>query len=345
VYASDVAQELITLMRGFFSMPVISTLAKRGVVDQMLAAERFRAADLTGIRNTQALCQSLRYLARLGLLRSCESPQDSFELTPLGRDALRRSSSFFVPHSYLEYMHSYERLLEDSSLDLSASVDRLENVIGSGLTHQRYFVPALSHLRRRLRFEVVVDLGCGGGHFLRELVKAIPGTAVVGVDLSPVSLRAAEESLGSESDVTTVCADAFDVDEWSIPAHAAAGNRAVAITMWFLVHEVSRGDVDRVVRFFERIHASFPHAPIVLGELVRLPESVLAHHHQVSVMPEYLFFHELSGQGILSWEEYEQVLQRIPYTRSFEKTFDDLKDDHGRYLPSAFVWGLTPVPQ
>ena len=40
-------------------------------------------------------------------------------------------------------------------------------------------------------------------------------------------------------------------------------------------------------------------------------------------MPEYLFFHKLSGQGILSWSDYKSLLVDCPYSLEYEWKFDD----------------------
>ena len=58
-------------------------------------------------------------------------------------------------------------------------------------------------------------------------------------------------------------------------------------------------------------------------------------------MPEFLFFHEISGQGVLSWQEYREILEEVPYDLSAEKVFDILKHN-GEDIPSGFVWYLTP---
>ena len=40
-------------------------------------------------------------------------------------------------------------------------------------------------------------------------------------------------------------------------------------------------------------------------------------------MPEYLFFHKVSGQGILSWKDYKSLLVDCPYRLEYEWKFDD----------------------
>ena len=116
----------------------------------------------------------------------------------------------------------------------------------------------------------------------------------------------------------------------------------MAISMWFLLHEISRNQPDILIDFLHQIHMKFPTAPIVIGEVVRQSENILLSNNMRSLLPEYLFFHEMSGQGILSWEEYRSVLNSSAYDLEVEKLFDEALDKDGNKIPSTFVWCLIP---
>jgi hypothetical protein len=114
------------------------------------------------------------------------------------------------------------------------------------------------------------------------------------------------------------------------------------VSLWFVLHEFTAGMVDRAVRFFKDLHAQLPGADIIVGEIVNLPPEVMAAGRGESIMPEFLLFHALSGQGVLTWEQHRQVLGDIPYTLAAEVLFDELPDGAGGLLPSSFVWHLLP---
>jgi hypothetical protein len=60
-------------------------------------------------------------------------------------------------------------------------------------------------------------------------------------------------------------------------------------------------------------------------------------------MPEYLFFHELSKQGILLWPEYNEMLRNSPYCLENEWLFDEATlEDNSSKEPSTFLWILSP---
>ena len=78
---------------------------------------------------------------------------------------------------------------------------------------------------------------------------------------------------------------------------------------------------------------------MVIGEIVRLEDKILNEIYNKSLMPEYLFFHKISGQGIMSWKEYKALLIDSPYTLEYKWLFDNANKSK---VPSAFVWILKP---
>jgi SAM-dependent methyltransferase len=341
----EVVEDIVVLLRGFFSTPIISTLGRMGVLDAMGLASSFTVEDFPAIANKKLLETTFRYFVRIGLLEKINNQDDVFTASDLGKEIFRRANSFYVPHSYFEYMHHYQDLIHDSSNQVTCVVERLENVIGSGKTHERYFPPIISFLKRKVDFDVIVDIGCGDGRFLSTFLKEIPDKKVVGIDLSKLSTEETSKNLRNQFpqlDITMVCSDALAVPAWSKEVIRAAGTGKIVIAMWFLLHEISGNNPENLVEFFRRIHEVFPVAPVVVGEVVRQSDDVLLNNNSRSIMSEYLFFHEMSGQGILSWEGYRGVLNNIPYQLSIERLFDESPGSDGKKIPSAFVWCLMP---
>ncbi len=341
----EIIEDIVVLLRGFFSTPIISSLGRLGALDTMRSALKFTVDDFPNIPNKKLLQDTFRYFKRLGLIENIDGQGKVYRASDLGKEIFRRSHSFYVPHSYFEYMYHYHRLIQDPSAKMKHEVERLENVIGSGKTHQRYFPPVISFLKRKINFEVIADIGCGDGQFLSAFLRDNTGKKVVGIDISKLSTEATYKNLQEQypqQEVTMVCSDALDVNKWSEPVLRVAGTGKVVISMWFLLHEISRNKPDNVIEFFRQIHELFPRTPIVVGEVVRQSDDILSKHNARSIMPEYLFFHEVSGQGILSWEGYRGILNNIPYELLFERLFDEAPDNDGKKIPSAFIWCLMP---
>lgn len=342
---SKITEEIVLLMRGFFSTPVISSLGRLGVLNAMISATSFTVDDFLNIPNKKLLQDSFHYFLRLGFIEHVDNQEDIFKVTELGRQIFHRCSSFYVPHSYYEYMNKYYEQLLNPFGKISQKVERLENVIGSGKTHQRYFPPAISFLKRKVNFNVIVDIGCGDGHFLSVFLKNISKKKVVGIDISQIAIDVTYRNLHAQypnQEISVICSDAFDIEKWSKELFRIAGTERIAISMWFLIHEISKNKPDIVIKYLKQIHKIFPDAPIIICELVRHRDDILAKNRTVSIMAEYLFFHELSGQGILSWEEYQKILNNIPYKLLSERLFDEIPDGKRKFVPSSFVWCLVP---
>jgi len=94
-----------------------------------------------------------------------------------------------------------------------------------------------------------------------------------------------------------------------------------------------------VKKFLKSLHKNFPNSNLLIGEIIKHDQKTLNEIYKKSLMPEYLFFHKVSGQGILSWKDYKSLLVDCPYSLEYEWKFDD---DNSFKIPSAFVWVLKP---
>jgi len=345
MFKREIIEDITVLLRGFFSTPMISSLGRLGVLDKIKSASSFAVDDFPNVANKKLLSDTFRYFVRIGLMENMDNKFNLYRASDLGKEIFRRANSFYVPHSYSEYMYRYHDLVQNPSVAKECEVERLENVIGSGITHQRYFPPAISFLKRKLTFDLIVDIGCGDGQFLSAFLKSLPEKKTIGVDISKLSIEETHKNLKAQypqKELSTVCCDALDVDKWSKEVLHVAGTDKIVISMWFLLHEISKNRPTDVGEFFRKIHKIFPSAPIIVGEVVRQSDEILAKNNSKSIMSEYLFFHEMSNQGILSWDEYRQVLEDIPYELVFERLFDEAPDSSGNRMPSAFLWTLLP---
>ena len=84
-----------------------------------------------------------------------------------------------------------------------------------------------------------------------------------------------------------------------------------------------------------------PNAHIVAGELVKPDYTAMVGNKYNSIMPEYMLFHNLSGQGVLNHKELLHVLKNIPYKLTKNKNFDIIKNKK-LSTPSAVAWLLEP---
>ena len=56
-------------------------------------------------------------------------------------------------------------------------------------------------------------------------------------------------------------------------------------------------------------------------------------------MPEFLFFHNISGQGVIDYFVLKKMLKEVPQKLKKELKFDVIKNKKNA-KPSAFIWKL-----
>ena len=334
-------EAIIGLLRGQIACPLISCLGQLGWLERIMQGPFDLDSFGPGI-DPKTLRSVMTYLTSIRLVSA--QGDTTFTTTPLGAKVFRRYGAFCILHSYEDYLVRLRSLLVPDGSP-RPRVDRLRNVVGSGALHDRkFFVPALELLGSE-PYELIADVGCGNGQFLLGCLNRFPRASVVAIDLSAIAVEETVNRIGrasAETAITGVVADGADVAEWS--AHLQpAGQRArrALVSLWFLVHEISQGDVRVVVDFFRTLHAHCPDATVLMGEVVRMPEDLLADNRSQSLLPELTLLHDLSGQGLLSWPQWQSVLREIPYAITRQRQFDVLVGPDGVSQPSSFVWCLA----
>ena len=56
-------------------------------------------------------------------------------------------------------------------------------------------------------------------------------------------------------------------------------------------------------------------------------------------MPEYMLFHDLSGQGVFSYEDLETIIKKSKFKIEKKILFDELKTDK-KTIPSCITYVL-----
>ena len=88
----------------------------------------------------------------------------------------------------------------------------------------------------------VLDLACGTGHYSRVLL-AVGAASVVGIDISPVMIEAAEASSSSTSDKST-----FQVGDCSKPVAFDGGPFDLVVGSWLLNYAPSGKEMTNMFR-------------------------------------------------------------------------------------------------
>lgn len=338
--------ELISLLRGFFSLPVIISLSKLGVIEKILNKE-ISASNLKNIKNKKFLNSIFRYLCSLGILQFGKKikNEQKFKVTKLGKKILLRRGSFHLLNSYGPFINNISTLLSSSSNN-KIRCDRKENVLGSGLTNGRKFFPKSFEFFKKNQFDVVADIGCGDGDYLSRSMEYFKDSTFFASDISSKAINECKKNLKKKfprKKVLYFKSDASNVKKWCTKLNQIKpySSSKILINFWYVVHEISESKKSKVINFIKSIKNHCPDADILIGEITKIDENTLLKNKETSILPEFLFFHEISGQGVLSINDLNFIKSRIPYRLINYHEFDHVYNNKKK-IPSAVIWHLKP---
>lgn len=338
-------EEIVGLLRGYFACPVIVALGKQGVFERFLAGS-FQATDIPKIVDIKLFQHVLKYFVSLGLLTEKSAGEQSiYAATELGNKVFQRYGSFVLLHSYRDLIEHMSVLLFEENAT-KPRCDRLDNVIGSGLTNGRKFFPKAIEMMETLNPTCIADIACGDGEFLRRVIQRFPAIDVIASDLSPIAIERTSDNLHKaypNTKVHCIQSDALDTQKWVpvVDKHAKNLDGAPVISMWYLIHEISGKDETKIISFLREINRLCPSAHLIIGEIVSIPSPIMERNRHGSIMPEFMLFHDISGQGVLTWRQFQAILENVPYNLEHEARFDLVQGD-GEELPTGIVWHLKP---
>ncbi len=328
---------LPSVLRGLYAAPIICELSKSQIFTR--DSKKINIKSQKNIKNKFMLNLCLEYLQQIQIT---EKKKNYWYLTEYGFEIFKRSNSFFVPHSYREVILNLGNILSSKKKISNCKVDRYENILGSGLTHLRYFYQPLNYCNLNFKYDTLIDLGCGNGHFINLALKFKKNLNVIGTDLSSDSVKTCLSNLKNkklDNKFKIFKGDISKIKIWKKKSHSLLKNTSPLISMWFMLHEISNHKIQNVKNFLNDLYKNFPNSNLIIGELIKHDQKTLSEIYKKSMMPEYLFFHKVSGQGILTWNDYKSLLVDCPYSLEYEWKFDY---ENKRKIPSTFVWILKP---
>ena len=332
-------EQLVSSLRGFFLCPILVKLGELGFIDKMLE-ESFSLDDFQKVKNKENFSLVIEYLESIGFI---EVSHGRYRLTRVGRSVMARWGSFALLYSYRELVDRVDQLITVESTKPPAC-DRRYNVIGSGLTNGRKFFPAGIDLFLGYEISSITDLCCGDGEFLKVFGRYHPKARLNACDLSEVAIEESKKKLQADGRVSYMQTDALLVENWQRLVEAGRDASGIEIiSMWYLLHEISGNSVECLVSFLKNIQERMPEAHLLVGEIVRTGKHLDTESIAKSIIPEFMLFHDFSGQGVLSYDDWNRVWEQSPYEIVKSVEFDIVKDTSGREIPSAFVYHLKPV--
>ena len=161
--------EIISYLRGYYFLPIFFYLHKKKYLDLFIQKKnKIRIKDFKN-SNKFFLEKVLDYLVRIKILRK---KKDIYSLTDTGFVLKKRIGTMYILSSYSNILNKFDYNM-NHKIDKKKLCNRDENVIGSGLLHNRkFFEPALKKIDISNK-NFVLDIGCGDGAFLKSVMNYI----------------------------------------------------------------------------------------------------------------------------------------------------------------------------
>jgi methyltransferase family protein len=297
--------EARSVLNGFIAANVVCALHDLGVLEAVAAGEVIPAGDLPA--GGPLLDAVLDAAVSLGLLSRVPG---GLALTQLGEEALRYIGYFTVTvRGFGQVLRELPRLV-DGSATFGVDVVRDDEWIVRGCSQNyRSQFPILDRYVAALPVppSLVVDLGCGDATRLLRVVSTVPGCRAVGVDISPVSCRAAEanvRSAGMEDRVGVVHADVRDV----LSGRVALPRPDLVMTYFMFHHLIA--DAEDATTPFSGLGSAFPGASFLIVDGFRGDPAGEA----AMFTPAYELFHACAGCALRTRADYEGVIDAAGMT-------------------------------
>ena len=181
------------------------------------------------------------------------------------------------------------------------------------------------------------------GHFLDLMNNNFNNINLVGFDISKISVEATKKIKKNKSSnkIHIFQEDASKFLKWEKQIRKFTHNKKTVFFFWFLLHEISGNKKSIIVKYLKSIKKKFPNSLIVICELTRQSDEIFKINSEKSLMPEYLLFHDFSGQGVLSFADYKAILSETGYSIKKEWLFDTAQGNIEKNTePSTFIWVL-----
>jgi len=331
--------EFITLMRGFYSLPILVNLHKEGILKK-LSLNNYTDIKNLKFKNQFFIEKVLKYLTRLDIL---QNKKTKFRYTNLGFKISKRIGTFYILNSYSKIPLNFSNNLKENQ-KFKNWCERKDNILGSGLIHyKKFFIPSLKISNFKIKKDIL-DIGCGDGTFLNLVKKSNPNIRVLGCDLSNKSVSQTKKNLRLKEKDFIFRVDGSDIEliKKKLDKKKIFLGKDSIISLWFLLHEISGNSKQILVKYLSKIRRSFPETSILIGEISSLSEKQMKKHNKISILPEFTLFHELSGQGLLSELDYFSIFKQSSYSVKKIIRTDKLQFN-GISSSSNFICLIEPI--
>jgi 2-ketoarginine methyltransferase len=299
--------ELFTYTEGYFLTKSLLALWRLGLIDVVTAEGRIdaeQAAKEIG-SDSRLLRAVFDYLVIRGIF---VVDGDTYSLSDRGQQ-LAPYLGYLPMHvgAYEPIFGSFEDVLR-GDLVYGENLRRAEHELVGGMSAmEEHLLARLTSLMSEIEFTCVLDMGCGSGRMLAQVLSRNANLRGVGVDHTAEACQKARHNLAAEGmagRTTILHGDASRLHD--LPADVLADVDLV-IAM-FVMHEIhwqqSREGVISCLRDISRVIG--PDGRFLMVEVSRIPADRA--RPGLRFIPEYQLVHEFSHQRLAREDEWRTML-------------------------------------
>lgn len=334
-----IRREIISLMRGFYFLPIFLELHKNKILEK-LNSNKFVKINSLNFKNKIFLKYIFDYMVRLGIFSEKEN---RYKITSEGRKMLKRVGTMYILNSYNKITTNFNYNL-NNKINSKNLCERKDNIIGSGLIHvKKFFEPSLEMINLK-NVKTILDIGCGDGTFLNTVKKSNSQINLLGCDLSKESVKQTKKKLKFQNRSKNIFrvngANILEIKNKAKLSKYTIDQNSI-ISLWFLLHEISQNRPSVIIEYLKKMRKNFPKTPLLIGEISKMDNETVKSQKEVSIMPEFMLFHELSSQGLLSENQYLNIFQKSSYNLKKIYRTDNFKFDRFK-SSSNFIALIVP---
>jgi SAM-dependent methyltransferase len=336
----QIRSEIISYLRGYYFFPIFFHLYKKKYLDKFKNEKVKLSLKEFKVKNYFFLEKILNYLVRINILNK---KLEKYSITKIGLILKKRIGTMYILNSYNNILTNVEPYLS-GKINKNRLCNRDENVIGSGLLHsKKFFEPAMKKINLDNK-KYVLDIGCGDGSFLKTAVKNNSNLYILGCDLSKRSVKQTKNKIKLHKKKFIFKLNGSKISEIKKilkNKNISLGNNSL-ISMWFLLHEISNNSKNDLIKYLSQVRKNFPETDLLIGEISKQDDLLLQKHKDISVMPEFYLFHEISGQGLLSKKDFMTVFMQSGYKLKWIINTDKIRFNKS-VSDTNFICYLKPI--
>ena len=296
----------IELTRGFFSLPAISILNRLLEKKEILNKKIFFKKDLNQNFNERAVDIILNYFESIGLIRKLNN--EKYQVTKEGNFIFKRHGAMNIIYSYKDIVLKFEDILLGKKKTINC--DRIENVYGSGKAHKKKFFQNIKKIINKNNFSNFIDLGLGDAELINYLLMKNVKINYAGVDLSSKVVNALKKKMKHPKNI--VCEDIFKINKWTnkIDKTQFKSDKKLCINFMFTLHENNFAKDSYMIDFLNNLNLTYPKANLIITEVFNFPPKILSKINSQSILPEFIFFHQLSNQRLFYYNQLKKIFNK-----------------------------------